>query len=155
MAPRLCNTSANRELNSATAFLYVSQALAAAEADMESDHADSSSSGSKELSVDSLSAVVFAADGKKQSSSEAKLGEKLLKKVQLKAGESVEGGAFDVTLLLGDPSATKGLSASLGTLLLPEGGLFIAGMGYKALGALSAARIADSKALVTSGKKTN
>jgi len=31
---------------------------------------------------------------------------------------------------------------------------FIAGTGYKALGALSAARIADSKAL-TSGKKTN
>jgi hypothetical protein len=33
-------------------------------------------------------------------------------------------------------------------------GLFIAGSGYKALGALSSARIAESKAM-TSGKKTN
>jgi hypothetical protein len=43
-----------------------------------------------------LSAVVFAADGKKQSSSEGKLGDKLLKKVQLKAGESVEVGMLSV-----------------------------------------------------------
>jgi len=39
----------------------------------------------------------FAADGKKQSSSEGKLGDKLLKKVQLKAGEAVEVGMLSVT----------------------------------------------------------
>eukprot|EP00879_Flechtneria_rotunda_P027042 GHRR01028901.1.p1 GENE.GHRR01028901.1~~GHRR01028901.1.p1 ORF type:complete len:267 (+),score=87.20 GHRR01028901.1:175-975(+) len=44
----------------------------------------------KALAVDSISAVVYAADGKKQSSKDGKLGDKLFNSVQLNAQQSVE-----------------------------------------------------------------
>lgn len=44
----------------------------------------------KVLSVDNIAAVVYSADGKKQSTKDGKLGDKLFKAVKLSTGQSVE-----------------------------------------------------------------